>query len=324
MKRLVANSSHFLSDFLEGFYLAHQANLHLNHSPLFLARRELSSKVAIISGGGSGHEPLHVGFIGHGMLDAACPGQIFSASTPDQIMAAIDHCHRDQGVLLLVKNYSGDVMNFEIAAETAKVPIATIVVQDDISGNPTSMGHRGIAGTVIVEKIVGAASERGHDLDYLKVLGNRVAKATRTLGIALTGATSPETGHRSFELNEQEYEFGIGIHGERGWQTQTYKDPAELIYNVAHALLAHLDLQRNSSLLVLVNGLGSVPLNELYILLKQFKDIVVGKGFHISRALTGNFATSLDMLGFSISVTEMDAELLSFWDAPVQTPSLSW
>lgn len=325
MKRLVANSSHFLDDFLEGFCLAHQADIDFHPNPLFLSKKQFSSKVAIVSGGGSGHEPLHAGFIGYGMLDAACPGQIFSAPTPEQILAAIKHCDQGQGTLLLVKNYSGDIMNFEIAAELSELPVDLVIIKDDISGNPSAeMGHRGIAGTIIVEKVVGAASEQGYDLAFLKALGSRVAERTHSLGVALTGATNPETGQSSFEVPDHAYEFGVGIHGERGWQTHSFQEKSELLLKVANTLLEHMDASQSPSLLVLVNGLGAVPLNELYILLKQFHHRVMAEGFHIQRTLVGNYATSLDMIGFSITVTELDDELTRLWDYSVRTPTLRW
>jgi dihydroxyacetone kinase-like protein len=282
--------------------------------------------VVLISGGGSGHEPLHVGFVGRGMLDAACPGQIFTAPTPDQIIAAVQELAGDAGVLFIVKNYAGDRMNFEMAAEMMCCRHAMLLVEDDVTDQTIGpgVGRRGVAGTIIVEKILGAASELGADLETCLAFGATVQARTRSIGIALSYCNLPSAGPRPVSLGPDEMELGVGIHGEPG-RRKVKMAPADVIADdLVEAILADLDDRSSAEALLLINGFGGTPLNELYAMYNASRRSLERRGVHVVRSLVGNFVTSLDMVGCSVTVSLLNAELTRLWDCPVHTTALRW
>jgi len=327
MKKFLNAVEDFLGESLAGFAAAHGDLVVLNTDPLFVRRRNLQpGKVALISGGGSGHEPLHTGFIGHGMLDAACPGQVFTSPTPDQMVAAADAVDSGGGALFIVKNYSGDIMNFEMAAEICGRKNAMVLVDDDVAVDDSSFttGRRGVAGTVIVEKVVGSLAESGGDLEACKLFGDRVTKRTASMGVALTSCTVPQAGRPTLTLGEDELEMGVGIHGEAG-RRRSGMMPADLIAaELLDAILANLAPPKGSDVLLLVNGLGGTPLGELYVLCNVAHRRLTGNGLQVQRTLVGNFTTSLEMAGASLTVCLLDEEILRHWDSPVNTPALRW
>ena len=328
MKKLINAVEDVLSESLEGFALAHADLVRVAHEPTFVVRRDapVAGKVALISGGGSGHEPLHAGFVGAGMLDAACPGQVFTSPTPDQVLAAAEAVAGDRGVLLIVKNYSGDVMNFEMAAEMLPGASATVLTNDDVAveGSTYTTGRRGVAGTVIVEKIVGAAAEAGADLDTLKALGERVNRATGSMGVALTSCTVPAVGRPTFDLGADEIELGVGIHGEPGRERVRLAPADALAEQMIAAICASIEPRAGEPVLLHVNGFGGTPLMELYLMVRSAARQCADRGLTIARLLVGNFTTSLDMAGCSLTLTRLDDELIRFWDAPVHTSALRW
>jgi dihydroxyacetone kinase-like protein len=331
MKKLINAVDAVLEESLDGFALAHAGILSLGEGRKFVRRRKLTpGKVALISGGGSGHEPLHAGFVGKGMLDAACPGQVFTSPTPDQVVEAIEAVDTGGGCLLIVKNYEGDVMNFDMASEIAGATngrrIARVVTDDDVAvpNSTWSTGRRGVAGTLIVEKIVGAAAEQGRSLDALQALGQLVNARTRTMGVALTSCTVPAAGKPTFDLGEDEMEFGVGIHGEPG-RRRAKLEPADAIAEeMLGAIVPDLSPAANAECLLLVNGFGGTPLMELYLMVNAAHRILSGRGIRVSRYLTGSFVTSLDMAGCSLTVCLLDEATRALWDAPVKTAALSW
>ena len=327
MKKFLNSTDSLLDESLLGFAKAHADIISLNTQPHYIKRLTPSKpgKVAIISGGGSGHEPLHSGFVGFGMLDAACPGQIFTSPTPDQMMAAAEATETGGCVLFIVKNYAGDVMNFEMASEFLECPNASILVCDDVSlPKNHSTGRRGVAGTLIVEKIVGAAAESGADLATCKALGERVIDQTASMGVALNSCTVPALGKPTFDLTETEMEMGVGIHGERGHETLPLASATEIVAQLAQFIDAELKPQKDQNVLLHVNGLGATPLMELYLIYDLAAQYWESRGVKIVRSLVGNFTTSLDMAGCSITLTLMDDELIKLWDAPVHTAALRW
>ena len=326
MKKFIDSPASLLDNSLQGFAKAHADIIQLHTQPNFICRKQLTpGKVALISGGGSGHEPLHSGFVGYGMLDAACPGQIFTSPTPDQMLAAAQSVDGMAGVLFIVKNYAGDVMNFEMAAEMLDIPNASVLVNDDVSlPKDHSIGRRGVAGTTIVEKIVGAAAEQGYDLQACKALGERVVQATASMGVALTSCTVPALGHPTFELAEDEIEIGVGIHGEHGRETAKLVSASEIVAQVAGHIHDELQPQVGQAVLLHVNGFGGTPLVELHFIYELAWQFWQQKGVNIQRSLVGNFTTSLDMAGCSLTLTLLDEEMLRFWDAPVNTAALRW
>ena len=327
MKKLVNDVDDLLMDSLRGFVKAHRDLVTLNEQPAFIARSENASqgKVALVSGGGAGHEPLHAGLVGKGMLDAACPGQIFTSPTPDQMMAAAEQVDNGAGVLFIVKNYAGDVMNFEIAAEMFDGESASVLVCDDVSlPADHSTGRRGVAGTLIVEKIVGAAAEMGATLSECQTLGERVNKATASIGVALTSCTVPALGKPTFEIIEEEMEFGVGIHGERGRETVALKSASEIVTDLASVIETELSITAGQKVLLHINGFGGTPLIELYAVYNLATKYWQARGVEVVRSLVGNYTTSLDMAGCSMTVTLMDKQFIELWDAPVDTASLRW
>lgn len=326
MKKLMNGVETMLAESLDGFAAAHADLVTLGEDRKFVRRRTLEpGKVALISGGGAGHEPLHAGFVGHGMLDAACPGQVFTSPTPDQMLAAIDAVDTGAGTLLIVKNYEGDVMNFEMAAEMAPGPIERVLVNDDVAVEDSTWttGRRGVAGTLVVEKIVGAAAEAGRNLGALKALGDRVNAATRSMGVALTSCTVPAAGKPTFDIGAGEMEFGVGIHGEPGRRRDALQSADAIAEEMVSAIAGDFDVAGREALLI-VNGFGGTPLMELYLMYNAARPLFEARGVTVVRSLVGSFVTSLDMAGCSITLTLLDDDMAGYWDAPVHTPALRW
>lgn len=327
MKKFINNIDSLLDESLMGFAKAHADIVELNPQPHFIKRMNpgKSGKVALISGGGSGHEPLHAGFVGAGMLDAACPGQIFTSPTPDQMLAAAQSVETGGGVLFIVKNYAGDVMNFEIAAEMLDCPNNTVLVNDDVSLPKThSIGRRGVAGTLIIEKMVGALAESGADLAACKALGDRVNSATASMGVALTSCTVPALGVPTFDITDNEIEMGVGIHGERGRETMALTNATEIVGHLTAAIDEELQPKKGQLALLHVNGFGATPLLELHLVYGLAHQFWEQRGIKLCRSLVGNYTTSLDMAGCSITLTLLDEEMIRLWDAPVHTSALRW
>jgi dihydroxyacetone kinase-like protein len=310
-----------------GFAAAHSQLVSLNVDPLFVTRKTPNrKKVALISGGGSGHEPLHIGYVGVGMLDAACPGEIFTSPTPNQMLAAANAVGGDAGVLFIVKNYAGDVMNFQMAMDMMEMEFASVLVNDDVSIDSVAhaAGRRGVAGTVVVEKIVGAAAERGDDLAACKHLADKVNARTASMGVAFTSCTVPEAGVATFEIGPNEMEVGVGIHGEPGRRRAQLRPAAEIVQELLTAILKDIAPKPGDELLLFVNGLGGTPLIEQYLVYREAHEALSRAGLVPARSLVGNYTTSLEMAGASITVTVLDEELKALWDAPVATPALRW
>jgi len=327
MKKLINDVESMLSESLDGFAAAHADIVTLGAGGQFVRRRTPKpGKVALISGGGSGHEPLHTGFVGHGMLDAACPGQVFTSPTPDQMLAAAQAVDTGAGVLFIVKNYSGDMMNFQMAAEMVDCDNATVIVNDDVAveNSTYTTGRRGVAGTLIVEKIVGAAAERGDGLAALKALGDAVNKATASMGVALSSCTVPAAGKPTFQIGADEMEMGVGIHGEPGRRRVRLASADDIAAELSGAILKDLSLKPGQEVLLLVNGFGGTPLMELYLMVNAVRKVLDGHRLKIARCLTGSYVTSLEMAGCSVTVSAMDAATLGLWDAPVHTAALRW
>ena len=326
MKKFIDSPETLLTDSLNGFAKAHANIISLQLQPTFIHRNKLKTdKVALISGGGSGHEPLHCGMVGYGMLDAACPGQIFTSPTPDQMLAAAETVANNAGVLFIVKNYAGDVMSFEMAADMLEIAHATVLVADDIALPKThSIGRRGVAGTLIVEKILGAATEAGVDLATCQALGQRLNQVTASIGVALNSCTVPALGHPTFKLADDEIELGVGIHGEHGRETSKWQPASELVTNLNDQLYQELKPKPGQKILLHVNGFGATPLVELYSVYELAYQYWQKRGVIVQRSLVGNYTTSLDMAGCSLTITLLDDELLTLWDAPVHTASLRW
>lgn len=289
-------------------------------------RHSTPGKVALVSGGGSGHEPLHAGFVGRGMLDVACPGQVFTSPTPDQIVEAVEAVDVGAGCLFIIKNYEGDVMNFEMAAEMAGREVLTIVTDDDVAVENSlyTTGRRGVAGTLVVEKIVGAAAEAMAGLSDLQALGRRINAQTRSMGVALTSCTVPAAGKPTFMIGEDEMELGVGIHGEPGRRRVRLERADQIAEEMMGAILTDLDAKPGTPVLLFVNGFGGTPAMELYLMFNSAKRILEGARLTLERSLVGSFVTSLDMAGCSLTVSMLDDELIGLWDAPVHTPALRW
>lgn len=328
MKKLINAVDDVLSESLRGFGAAHADLVDVSLEPKLVWRksRPADGKVALISGGGSGHEPLHAGFVGLGMLDAACPGEVFTSPTPDQMLAAAEKVDGGAGVLWIVKNYAGDVMNFEMAEEMYEGTSASVLTNDDVAVETSlhSQGRRGVAATVILEKIVGAAAERGDDLASLKALGERVNAASGSMGVALSSCIVPAAGKPTFDLGADEMELGVGIHGEPGRRRVSLTSADEIAAELVGAICEDINPSTDDDLLLLINGMGGTPLMELYLLYDAAARACAGRGLSIARSLVGNFCTSLEMAGASITLTRLDAETVALWDAPVHTAALRW
>jgi len=328
LKKLMNAVDAVLTESLEGFGQAHAGLVRVAFDPTFVARADapLRGKVGLVSGGGAGHEPLHAGFVGHGMLDAACPGQVFTSPTPDQMLAAAQAVDGGAGVLFIVKNYAGDLMNFEMAGEMLGEGQAMLLVNDDVAVEDSTytQGRRGVAGTVIVEKMVGAAAEAGADLAACKALGERVVAATASMGVALSSCTVPAAGKPTFTLADDEMEMGVGIHGEPGRRRVKLAGADALAEEMVGAITQFLAPKRGQQALLLVNGFGGTPLMELYLMHRAAAKQLAGKGVAIARSLVGNWTTSLEMAGCSLTLTLLDEERTRLWDAPVETAALRW
>ncbi|HEX6706172.1 MAG TPA: dihydroxyacetone kinase subunit DhaK [Albitalea sp.] len=327
MKKFLNSPDDLVHDSIAGLVMAHEDLLALNDAPLFVCRRvPKQGRVALVSGGGSGHEPLHTGYVGVGMLDAACPGQVFTAPTPDQIVAAAQRVEAGQGVLMIVKNYGGDCASFQVASDMLEMDCATVLVNDDVAVEHSThtTGRRGVAGTLVVEKMVGAAAEAGANLYECKALGVRVNTNTASMGIALGSCTVPEEAAPTFDIGPGEMEVGVGIHGEPGRYRRPLMPADDIVALLLDPILKDLSLAADRPVLLHVNGFGGTPLGELHLLNRIATQRLRNQGLNVKRWLVGNHTTSLEMAGASLTVTALDDELISLWDAPVTTPSLRW
>ena len=331
MKKLVNDPKNVVDEAVAGFAAAHGDIVSVSTDPVFIVRADapVSGKVGLVSGGGSGHEPLHGGFVGVGMLDAAVPGPVFTSPTPDPILAATQAVNGGAGVLHIVKNYTGDVLNFETAADLALadgIEVRTVIVNDDVAVKDSlyTAGRRGVAGTVLVEKIAGAAAERGDDLATVAAVAEKVIGQVRTMGVALTPCVVPHAGEPSFTLAEDEIEIGIGIHGEPGRERIKLEPADAIVDRLLGPILDDIPFVSGDSVLLLVNGMGGTPQIELYIVFRRAAEVLAARGITVTRTLVGNFTTSLEMQGVSITVLKLDDELTALWDAPVQTAALRW
>jgi phosphoenolpyruvate---glycerone phosphotransferase subunit DhaK len=326
VKKFMNDAESMLTQSLTGFAKAHHETVILDPQFRFVRRRraKMQGRVGLISGGGSGHEPLHVGFVGDGMLDAACPGNIFTSPTPDQMVAAAEAVDTGGGVLFIVKNYAGDIMNFSLAAEMYSKESDTLVTNDDVAteGCASFVGRRGVAGTLVVEKVVGAAAERGDGLAALVKLGRRVNEVTRSMGVALTSCTVPAVGRPTFELGEDEMEIGVGIHGEAGRRRVPLRSADAIAEELVVAITHELHADPGSEVLLLVNGFGGTPWSELYLMYDAAERQVTKQGLKVTRSLVGSYVTSLEMAGCSVTMTLLDEQITRYWDAPVCTVAL--
>jgi phosphoenolpyruvate---glycerone phosphotransferase subunit DhaK len=331
MKKLINDPNNVVAEALQGIEAAHP-DLRVDHQHKIIYRGDAPrrDKVGIISGGGSGHEPLHGGFVGLGMLDAACAGEVFTSPVPDQMLAATKLVDGGAGVLHVVKNYTGDVMNFEMAAEMAAAEsgsqILSVVTDDDVAVQDSTWtaGRRGVGVTVLLEKIAGAAAEQGRPLEQVADIARQVNANGRSMGLALTSCTVPAAGKPTFELGESEMELGVGIHGEPGRQRVPLAPAREIAEMLVEPVLADLPFTNGDNVIAFVNGLGGTPLIELYVMYSEVSRILRAHGVQVARSLVGSYITSLDMAGTSVTLLKVNDELLSLWDAPVKTPALRW
>lgn len=328
MKKLINSAESVLADALRGVAAAHPELTVDHENRVVISNAAREGRVALISGGGSGHEPLHSGFVGAGMLDAACAGEVFTSPTPDQMLAAAQAVDSGAGVLFIVKNYTGDVLNFEMAAELAAdegIASESVIVADDVAVKDSTWtaGRRGVGTTLLVEKIAGAAAAEGKSLAEVKAVAEHVASNGRSMGVALTSCTVPAVGHPSFDLPDDEMEMGVGIHGEPG-RTHVPLAPAhDIAAELVEAITADLDFT-GAPVIALLTGLGGTPLIELYVMYADIADALAAKGVTVARSLVGDYVTSLDMAGCSLTLLRADDEVLRLWDAPVETSALRW
>lgn len=328
MKKLINDPADVVAEALRGIAIAHP-ELRVDHAHRIVYRGDapVPGKVGLLSGGGSGHEPLHGGFVGPGMLDAACAGEVFTSPVPDQMLEATRGVNGGAGVVHIVKNYTGDVMNFEMAAELAMaedIPVESVIVDDDVAVQDSTFtaGRRGVGATVLVEKIAGAAADQGRPLADVADVARRVNAAARSMGVALTSCTVPAVGHPTFELSDSEMEVGIGIHGEPGRERMPLRPARDVAELICEPILADLDFAGPDGAIVFVNGMGATPLLELYVMYAEVAAILEKSGVQIARSLVGPFITSLDMAGCSVTLLRADDDLLTLWDHPVNTPAL--
>ncbi|TFC44055.1 dihydroxyacetone kinase subunit DhaK [Cryobacterium shii] len=331
MKKLVNDPKNVVDEAVAGFGAAHADLVSVHQDPNFIVRKDapVAGKVGLVSGGGSGHEPMHGGFVGFGMLDAAVPGAVFTSPTPDPILAATKAVDGGAGVLHIVKNYTGDVLNFETAADLAAadgIEVRSVLVNDDVAVKDSlyTAGRRGVAGTVLVEKIAGAAADRGDNLDAVATVAEKVIARVRSMGVALTPCVVPHAGEPSFTLAEDEIEIGIGIHGEPGRERIRLEPADAIVDRLLGPILDDIPFVSGDEVLLMVNGMGGTPQIELYIVFRHAAEVLAAKGLTVTRTLVGNFTTSLEMQGMSITVLKLDQELTTLWDAPVQTAALRW
>jgi dihydroxyacetone kinase-like protein len=331
MKKLINHPDHVVRESLEGFAAAHAAQIRVNFDPTYVVRVDapVHGKVGVLSGGGSGHEPMHGGYVGYGMLDAACPGAMFTSPTPDQMLDASLAIHGDAGVLHIIKNYTGDVMNFEMAAELARaegIEVESVVIDDDVAvlDSLYTAGRRGVGATVLAEKITGAAAQQGRPLSDVAAVCRKVNASSRSMGMALTSCTVPHVGHPTFDLPADEMEIGIGIHGEPGRERMKLRPADEVAALLMEPILNDLPFQAGDPVLLFVNGMGGTPLTELYIIYRKALEIANQHGLRVARNLVGPYITSLEMAGCSITLLKLDDEMIELWDAPVMTPAMRW
>ena len=331
MKKLINSPDDVVKEELEGIAAAHGDRVRVSFDPAYIVRADapVSGQVGIISGGGSGHEPMHGGYVGSGMLDAACPGEVFTSPTPDQMEAATKAVDGGAGVLHIVKNYTGDVMNFEMAAEIAAaedIEVVAVVTNDDVAVQDSlyTAGRRGTGATVLAEKIAGAKAEAGGSLADVAGICRKVNEQGRSFGVALTSCATPSSGTPIFDLGPDEIEVGVGIHGEPGRRREKMKPAAEIVEEMLEPIVSDLGLAKGESVLAFVNGLGGTPLIELYLLFNEVTKGLGARGIEVGRSLVGNYITSLEMAGCSITLLRLDDELTGLWDAPVKTAALRW
>jgi len=326
MKKVINNPEEVVNEMLDGIVKAHPEYVRVIKDKKVIVRANLTKKVTLVSGGGSGHEPSHGGFVGRGMLDAAVAGEVFTSPTPDQVFEAIKAIDQGKGVLMVIKNYTGDILNFEMAGEMAEaegIETASVVVNDDVAVEDSlyTTGRRGIAGTVFIHKIAGAAAEKGLELSEVKRVAEKVIANVRSMGMSLTPCTIPAAGKPGFDLAEDEMEIGLGIHGEPGTHRDKIQDAAGIVKQLADKILGDLPLNSGDEIAVMVNGLGGTPLMELYIANNEFRKILDAKGVKVAKTLVGNFMTSIEMAGFSLTVLKLDPELKELLNAPADTPA---
>jgi dihydroxyacetone kinase-like protein len=331
MKKLINDPENVVREELAGVALAHPDLVRVNIDPHYVVRADapVQGKVALVSGGGSGHEPMHGGFVGRGMLDAACPGEVFTSPTPDQMEAATKAVDGGAGVVHIVKNYTGDVMNFEMAAELCRsegTEVESVLVDDDVAVQDSlyTAGRRGVGTTVLLEKIGGAAAEERRPLKEVADVCRKVNDNGRSMGMALTSCTVPAAGKPTFELGDDEMELGIGIHGEPGRERMKVRSVHEVVELMTTPIVEDLPFSSGDRVLAFVNGMGGTPLIELYVVFNELASFLDGRGITISRNLIGSYITSLEMQGCSITLLKLDDELTALWDAPVQTAALRW
>ena len=331
MKKLINDPEDVVRESLEGMAAAHPDLLEVHFDPTYMVRADgvPDGKVGILSGGGSGHEPMHNGFIGHGMLDGACPGEVFTSPTPDQMQAATEALDAGAGVLHIVKNYTGDVMNFEMAEEMAEgsdIDVQSVVINDDVAVEDSTYtaGRRGVGGTVLVEKICGAAAAEGRSLDEVAALCERCNDEVRSMGMALTSCTVPTAGEPTFELDEDEMEIGIGIHGEPGRERMEIEPADQVVERLMEPILDDLPFSDGDDVLLFVNSMGATPLIEVYLAYRKAAEVAEKHGLRVVRNLVGPYITSLEMAGLSITMMRVDEDIVDLWDAPVHTPALRW
>lgn len=331
MKKLINDPNNVVVEALKGMEKAHGDILKINFEPAYITRKSPTKKgkVAIISGGGSGHEPMHGGYVGFGMLDAACPGAVFTSPTPDQMEEATKAVDGGAGVIHLVKNYTGDVMNFQMAADNcadAEIKVEAIIIDDDVAVKDSlyTAGRRGVGATVLTEKIIGASAERGDDLATVISYAKYCKDNGRSMGMALTSCILPAVGKPIFEIGDDEIEMGVGIHGEPGRERMKLKPANELVDMMLDPVLSDISLKNGDEIILMLNGMGGTPLIELYLLFNRAVETAQKKGIKTVRCLVGNYITSLEMQGFSITVLKANSEILKLWDAPVHTAGLRW
>jgi phosphoenolpyruvate---glycerone phosphotransferase subunit DhaK len=331
VKKLINKPEDVVTEELQGIAAAHPDLVRVQYNPNVIIRADapIQGKVGLVSGGGSGHEPMHGGFVGQGMLDAACPGEVFTSPTPDQMLDATKAVDGGAGVLHIVKNYTGDVMNFEMAAELAggeSIQVEAVVIDDDVAVQDSlyTAGRRGVGATVLAEKICGAAAEAGRSLSEVAELCRKVNANSRSMGMALTSCIVPAAGKPTFELGDDEMEIGIGIHGEPGRERMKVEPSAKIVERLATPIVEDLPFEQGDQVLAFVNGMGGTPLIELYVVYNDLRRFLDGRGITISRNLIGPYITSLEMAGCSITLLKLDDELIELWDAPVKTAGLRW
>ncbi|MEO8292849.1 MAG: dihydroxyacetone kinase subunit DhaK [Actinomycetota bacterium] len=331
MKKLINDPANVVREALQGMEAAHGDLIKVTYDPYTIVRADapVQGKVALVSGGGSGHEPMHGGFVGMGMLDAACPGEVFTSPTPDQMEAATKAVDGGAGVVHIVKNYTGDVMNFEMAAELCRsegAEVEAVVVDDDVAVQDSlyTAGRRGVGTTVLLEKIAGAAAEEKRPLKEVAQIARDVNAMGRSMGMALTSCTVPAAGKPTFEIGDDEMEIGVGIHGEPGRERRAFASVHEIVEMMAGPIVEDLPFSKGDEVLAFVNGMGGTPLIELYVVYNELNAFLKGRGVTISRNLVGSYITSLEMAGCSITLLKLNDELTKLWDAPVKTAGLRW